>query len=325
MRRRDFFAGLGGAAAWPVVARAQQPGLPLVGFLSFWAAPDPSDSRLLGFRHGLAETGYVVGQNVAIEYREANGQPALLPALASELVRRQVAVIVAAQFLAPVRAAKAATSTIPIVFVYGGDPVQDGLVSSLNKPGGNVTGAAFISSRLGGKRLGLLHEFVPQATKVALLLSGNPRLYENQKNQILEQARALALQVIVVEIRGSSDYEAAFATFAERKAQALIVGANVFSDLDKLVGLSERYKIPTIYSNREYVVAGGLMSYGTNFSGLWRRVGQYTGQILKGAQPADLPVTLSTKFDLVINLKAAKALGLEMPLILRVQADELIE
>jgi putative tryptophan/tyrosine transport system substrate-binding protein len=325
MRRREFIAGLGGAAAWPLAVQAQQPGLPLIGFLSFWAVPDPTDSRLLEFHHGLAETGYFVGQNVAIEYREANGQPALLPALASQLVRRKVAVIVATQFLAPVRAAKAATSTIPIVFVYGGDPVQDGLVSSLNKPGGNVTGAAFISSRLGGKRLDLLHEFVPQATTVALLLSGDPRLYENQKNQILEHARALELQVIVLEIRGSSDYEAAFATLAERKAQALIVGANIFSDLDKLVGLSERYKIPTIYSNREYVMAGGLMSYGTNFSGLWRRVGNYTGQILKGAQPAGLPVTLSTKFDLVINLKAAKALGLELPLILRVQADEVIE
>jgi putative tryptophan/tyrosine transport system substrate-binding protein len=324
MRRRDFVAGLGGTAAWPLAARAQ-PGLSLVGFLSFWASPDPSDSRILEFHHGLAETGYAVGQNVAIDHREANGHPARLPALASELVRSQVGVIVAAQFLAPVRAAKAATSTIPIVFVYGGDPVQDGLVSSLNKPGGNVTGAAFISSRLGGKRLGLLHEFVPQATTVALLLSGDPRLYENQKNQILQHARALALEVVVVEIRGSSEYEAAFATIAERKAQALIVGANVFSNLDKLVGLSERYKIPTIYSNREYVVAGGLMSYGTNFSGLWRRAGNYTGQILKGAQPADLPVTLSTKFDLVINLKAAKGLGLEIPLILRVQADEVIE
>jgi putative ABC transport system substrate-binding protein len=266
-----------------------------------------------------------VGQNVAIEYSGANGQPARLPALASELVRRQVAVIVAAQFLAPVRAAKAATSTIPIVFVYGGDPVQDGIVSSLNKPGGNVTGAAFISSRLGAKRLSLLHDFVPQATMVALLLSGDPRLYENQKNEILEEARALALQVIVVEIGGNSDYEAVFATLAERKTQALVVGANVFSDVDKLPALSERYKIPTIYSNREYVVAGGLMSYGTNFSGLWRRAGMYTGQILKGAQPANLPVTLATKFHLVINLKAAKALGLEMPLILRVQADEVIE
>jgi putative ABC transport system substrate-binding protein len=238
-----------------------------------WAAPDPNAPFLLEFRRGLAGTGYFPGQNVAIEYRGANGRFDRLPALALELVRGLVAVIVAAQFSRPALAAKAATSTIPIVFMYGGDPVRDGLVASLNRPGGNVTGVAFISSQLGGKRLELLRDLVPQLTTVAVLFSGAPQFYEDQKSRILEAARVLGLQIVVLEADFGVDYEAAFATLAERKAQALIVGATVFRNIDQFVSLSLRYKVPTIYPNRDYVVAGGLMSYGGSFRGIWRQVG----------------------------------------------------
>jgi putative ABC transport system substrate-binding protein len=325
LRRREFIGLVGGGAAWPLAAMAQQPALPVVGFLNFWASPDPNAALLRAFRRGLVETtGYVEGQNVAIEYRGANGQSARLPALAAELVRRQVAVIVAAQFSSPALAAKAATSTIPIVFMYGGDPVHDGLVASLNRPGGNVTGVAFINSQLGGKRLSLLRDLVPQARTVGILFSADPRFYEDQKAQMLEAVGALGLELVIVE-RAGRDYEAAFATLAERKVQALIVSANVFGNFEALIALSARHKIPTIYPNRNYVVAGGLMSYGGSFDGIWRQVGNYTGRILKGAQPTDLPVVRSTKFDLAINLKTAKALGLEMPKILLIQADEVIE
>jgi putative ABC transport system substrate-binding protein len=295
--------------------------MPVVGFLNFGALP-PSAGFLVEFRQGLVETGYVEGRNVAIEYRGANRQPARLPALASELVRRKVDVIVAANFDSPVLAAKAATSTIPIVFMYGGDPVQHGLVASLNKPGGNVTGVVIVSGQLGGKRLSLLRNLVPQATTVALLV---PPRDKDQTTEMLEATRALGLQLIVVGIGFNSDYEGAFATLAERKAQALIVGAMAFRDINKLVALSARYKIPTIYPNPDYVVPGGLMSYGGSRRGVWRQVGNYTGRILKGAQPADLPVVQSTKFDLVINLKTAKALGLTIPEILLATADEVIQ
>jgi putative ABC transport system substrate-binding protein len=259
---------------------------------------------------------------VAIEYRGANLQPARLPALASELVRRKVDVIVAANFSFPVVAAKAVTSTIPIVFMYGGDPVQHGLVASLNKPGGNVTGVVIVSGELGGKRLSLLRNVVPQATTVALFV---PPRDEDQRTEMLEAARALGLQLFVLGISVNSGYERAFATLAERKAQALIVGAMAFRDINKLVALSAHYKIPTIYPNPDYVVAGGLMSYGGSRRGVWRQVGNYTGRILKGAQPANLPVILSTKFDLVINLKTAKALGLTIPETLLATADEVIQ
>jgi putative ABC transport system substrate-binding protein len=273
MRRREFIGLVGGGVAWPLAVMAQQPGIPVVGFLNFWASLDPNDAFVRAFRRGLVETtGYVEGRNVAIEYRGANGQSARLPALAAELVRRQVAVIVAAQFSSPALAAKAATSTIPIVFMYGGDPVQDGLVASLNRPGGNVTGVAFISSQLGGKRLNLLRDLLPQARTVGVFFAGDSRFYEDQKTQMLEAARALGLQVVIVE-RAGSDYEAAFATLAERNAQALIVGATVFGNFDTRVALSARYKIPTIYPNRDYVAAGGLMSYGGSFDGIWRQVG----------------------------------------------------
>jgi putative ABC transport system substrate-binding protein len=321
MRRRQFIVGLGSTAAWTLVARAQQQAMPVVGFLD-WGSLQGSAGSLLEFRLGLGETGYVEGQNVAIEYRGANRQPARLPALALELVRRKVDVIVAANFTFPVDAARAATSTIPIVFMYGGDPVQHGFVASLNKPGGNVTGAVIIRGELGGKRLSLLRNVVPQATTVALLLSHRNK---DQTTEMLEATRALGLQLIVQETGFNSDYEGAFATLAERKVRALIVGAMAFRDINKLVALSARYRIPTIYPNPDYVVAGGLMSYGGSRRDVWRQVGNYTGRILKGAQPANLPVIRSTKFDLIINLKTAKALGLTIPETLLAIADELIQ
>jgi putative ABC transport system substrate-binding protein len=264
---------------------------------------------MVAFRQGLAQIGYVEGQNVAIEYRSAFGQFARLSALAGELVDRQVAVIVAGGFLSQPLAAKAATSTIPIVFAYGGDPVRDGLVASLNRPGGNVTGAAAINSELGGKRLDLLLNLVPQITTVAFL---SPE--EAQRNQMLAAARDLGRQVIILDARSVRDYEATFTTLVNRQAGALIVGANLFNP-NKIVELAARYKIPTIYPRRDYVETGGLMSYAADYADIFR----------KGEKPADLPVVLPTKFELLINLKTAKALGLEIPPILLAIADEVIE
>jgi putative ABC transport system substrate-binding protein len=328
MRRREFITLLGSTVAppilWPLAARAQKPSMPVIGFLH-WDSFRPDAGFVVAFRQGLAEVGYVEGQKVAIEYRSANGQFARLPALAAELVQSRVAAIAAVGALGPARAAKAATSTIPIVFAYGGDPVDDGLVASLNQPGGNVTGVTFDPGELGGKRLSLLRDLVPHATTLAFL-SGDSSYsaYEDEKTKILAAAHALGRQVIILETHSDSDYEAAFTTLVQRQAGALIVGPFVFRNTNKIVVLAARYKIPTIYPNRGYVAAGGLMSYAANID-MNRQAGNYTGRILKGVKPAELPVLQPTKFDLVINLKTAKALGLEIPAMLLVLADEVIE
>jgi putative tryptophan/tyrosine transport system substrate-binding protein len=326
MRRRDFIVGLAGAAAaWPRAAHAQQTAMPVIGFLD-WGSPRPNADFVVAFRQGLAETGYVEGQNVAIEYRWANGQSGRMPALAAELVQRQVAVVIPVLATSAARAARAATSTIPIVFAYGGDPVKDGLVASLNQPGGNVTGVTDIVTELGGKRLSLLRDLVPQAT-TAGFLSGDSSylLYEEQRSEILAAARALERQIVILETRSDRDYEAAFTTLIQRKAGALVVGAFTFRNTNKILALAARYEIPTVYPGRGYVVAGGLMSYGAVRLDIFRQVGQYTGRILKGEKPADLPVVLPTKFEFVINLKTAKTLGLEIPPTLLALADEVIE
>jgi ABC-type uncharacterized transport system substrate-binding protein len=324
IRRREFIAGLGGAAAWPLAARAQQPAMPVIGFLGL-GLPRPNADFVVAFRGGLAETGYVEGQNVAIEYLWANAQSARMRVLAAGLVDHQVAVIVTFVNSAA-HAAKAATARIPIVFMYGGDPVKDGLVAGLSQPGGNVTGVTDIITELGGKRLNLLRDLVPQVTTIAFFSGDSSYLhFAEQSSQMLSAALALGRQVIILETHSDRDYEAAFTRLNERQAGALIVGAFTFPNANKIVALAARYKIPTIYPNRGYVAAGGLMSYSAANTDLYRQVGIYAGRILKGEKPAGLPIQQPTKFELVINLKTAKELRLEIPRILLAQADEVIE
>ena len=325
--RREFITLLGGtAAAWPLAARAQQPAMPVIGFLGL-GSPRPMGRLVAAFRQGLATAGYVEGQNVAIEFRWADfSQSARLPALAAELVHRQVAVIFTGGFGGPAFAAKAATSTIPIVFAYGGDPVKGGLVASLSHPGGNVTGVTAINSELVSKWLSLAGDLVPQATTVGFFSGDSSYLaYEDRKSQILAAARALGRQVIILETRSDLDYEAAFKTLVQREAGALIVAPSPFRNTNEILALAARYKIPTIYPRRDYVEAGGLMSYAADYADTFRQAGVYTGRILAGAKPADLPVMLATKFELVINLKTAKALGLEISPTLLATAHEVIE
>jgi len=327
MQRRAFITLLGGAAAaWPLTAHAQQTAMPVIGFLGL-GSPRPMGRLVAAFRQGLAKAGYVEGQNVAIEFRWADfSQSARLPALAAELVHRQVAVIFTGGFGGPAFAAKAATSTIPIVFAYGGDPVKGGLVASLSHPGGNVTGVTAINAELVSKWLSLAGDLVPQATTVGFLsVSSYLAFYEDQKSQILAAARALGRQVIILETRSDLDYEAAFKTLVQREAGALIVGAFAFRNSNEILALAARYKIPTIYPRRDYVEAGGLMSYAADYADTFRQAGVYTGRILAGAKPADLPVMLATKFELVINVKTARALGLEVPATLLATAHEVIE
>jgi putative ABC transport system substrate-binding protein len=327
MRRRGFIVGLGSAAAWPLTARAQQPTAPVIGILDL-GSPDP-DLRATAFRQGLAEAGYVVGQNVMIESRSANNNVGLLRRLASDLVLRQPAVIVARGSPVSALAAKAATSTIPIVFFYGGDPVKDGLVSSLNRPGGNVTGiTSVVGTELPGKQLSLLFELIPRATTVAYLSGpSNSPIFEDRKNEIVAAASTLGRQIAVLVVR-RFDFEAAFATLVKRHAEALIVGAFTYFEPNRqeIIELAGRHKIPAIYPGRAYAVDGGLMSYAADFRAPLRQLGaDYVGQILKGTKPADLPVRQPTKFELVINLKTAKALELEVPPTLLAIADEVIE
>jgi putative ABC transport system substrate-binding protein len=332
VRRRHFITLLGGAAVpsllWPVAARTQQRPVPVIGVLD-WGPPRPRGRFVAAFRQGLAEAGYVEGQNVAMEYRWAEGQYDRLPALAADLVHRQVAVIVATGAFTTALAAKAATSTIPIVVAAGGDPVKYGLAASLSRPGGNVTGLTFIAAELAGKRLDLLREMVPQAKTVAFL-SGGPGFmrYEDEASDILEAARALGWQVSVLEAASDREVEPAFATLVQRPIEALIVGVvpHFFYNRNEIVALAERHKIPTMYPFRPYVLDGGLMSYGADQLDSFRQVGlDYVGRILKGAKPTDLPIRRPTKFELVINLKAAKALGIEVPANLLARADEVIE
>jgi putative tryptophan/tyrosine transport system substrate-binding protein len=326
LRRRDFITLLGGAAVgWPLTARAQQPAVPTIGVLELFS-PKPNGSDSAAFRQGLAETGLVDGKNVTIESHWAYGEPTRSGELVADLVRRRVAAI-AAFGIGPAFAAKAATSTIPIIFAVGLDPVKYGLVASLNRPGGNVTGATDITHELAAKRLGLLCELVPEASTVAYL-SARPNLTsKDQATDIVAAGRELHREVIVTEVRSITDLQSVFASLVERAIHALIVGAFPLfhSNIDKVVSLAVRHTIPAIYPGRDYAVAGGLMSYGSLEFESHRQVGLYTGRILNGAKPADLPVLQPTKFELVINLKAAKTLGLNVPQTLLVAADEVIE
>ena len=327
MRRREFITLIGGAAAaWPLAAQAQQPAMPVVGFLNA-ASPGPWANLVAAFRNGLKESGYVEGQSVAIEYRWAEGKYDKLPELAADLVRRGVSVIVATGGSVSVLSAKAATTTIPIVFSTGIDPVGLGLVASLNRPGGNSTGVMLLVSELGGKLLGLLREIVPTGTLIAVLLNPNGPSAEYELNYIQQAARNIKQAIHILHARDEREIDAAFATMIQLGAGALLVGSDPFfnSRRDQLVTLAARHRIPAIYEEREYAAAGGLMSYGTSFAEGYRQVGLYTGRILKGEKPADLPIVQAAKFEMVINLKAAKSLGLTVPFGLLNAADEVIE
>jgi putative tryptophan/tyrosine transport system substrate-binding protein len=326
MRRREFISLLGGAAAaWPLVARAQRPALPLVGFLVAGVSK-MLQAPLAGFRRGLAESGYVEGQNVAIEYRFAEGRVDRLPALAADLVRRQVAVLVASSPDGAL-AAKQATATIPIVFSVGGDPVQLGLIASLSRPGGNVTGVFQFTAALEAKRLGLLHEMVPKATTLAALVHSNYSAADSQVRDTHDAAARLDIRLVVLTANSDSDFDAVFATLAQQRAGGLLVCASPFfySRHERLVAQAARHSVPAIYEWREIAAAGGLMSYGTSLADAYQQAGAYAGRILKGAKPADLPAVQSTRFEFVINLKTAKALGLDVPPGLSSMADEIIE
>jgi len=321
MRRRDFIAGLSSAAAWPVVARAQQAAVPVIGYLGVQSADD-----VVPFLQGLKETGYVVGQNAAIEYRWAENQYDRLPALAADLVRRRVAVIVTVGAPATV-AAKAATTTIPIVFATGVDPVALGLVASLNRPGGNLTGHLDLTGELAPKRLQLLRELIPNAARFGVLIDPSAPSAPSVIADLQVGAASLGLQLVFVNARTDSDLEAAFATFSQQHVAAVLVGPSSFFNLrrEQLAALAARHALPAIFPRLEFALAGGLVSYGTSIGYSDREVGIYTGRILKGEKPADLPVEQATKFELVINLKTAKALGLTIPETLLATADEVIQ
>jgi putative ABC transport system substrate-binding protein len=325
MRRREFITLLGGAAAgWPLAARGQQSALPIVGFLRSISLSDQMP-LVNAFRQGLKEAGFVEGQNVAVEYHSAEGRPDRLQALVADLIRRPVAVF-AGNIIAMV-AAKEATTTVPIVFAGGADPVKLGLVASLNRPGGNVTGVSFFAGALGAKRLELLRQLVPKATTIGVLVNPNTDETEAERRDVQAAAQAMAQQLIIVDVTSVRDIEAAFATFVQRGAGALFSGSGPFlsSHRERIVALATRHALPSSYSLRESVVIGGLMSYGTSQPDAYRQAGIYTGRILKGEKPADLPVMRATKFELVLNLKTAKALGLEVPDRLLALADEVIE
>ena len=326
MKRRAFITLLGGAAAaWPLAARAQQP-MPVIGYLN-GTSPAPSAQFVAAFRQGLNETGYAEGRNVTIEYRWAEGRYDRMTEMAGDLVRRQVAVIVASGGAAAIASAKQATATIPILFVTGSDPVQTDLVASLNRPGGNVTGVHFFTVELESKRLGLLRDLVPNAATIAVLL--NPT-YPNAAFHLQEvenAARKAGQQIQILSASTEAEIDVAFARLPQLRAGALLVGADPFfnSRRDQIVALAARHAIAAIYEQRTFAQAGGLASYGTSQTDAYRQVGIYTGRVLRGEKPADLPVVQSTKFEFVINLKTAKALGLEVPPGLSSMADEIIE
>jgi putative ABC transport system substrate-binding protein len=328
MRRREFITLLGGAAvAWPLAARAQQPAVPVIGFLNP-TSPDTFADRLNGFRRGLKETGFAEGETVAIVYRWAENQNDRLPELATELVHRPVAVIAATGGSNPALAAKAATGTTPIVFAVAEDPVKLGLVASLARPGGNLTGINYFSNELTEKRLELLHELVPAATRIAVLVNPNNAVNAAAIIRDVESAaHAMGLQIRVLEAGSSGEIDAAFATFVHERPDALFVGNDQFfsSRRVQLVNWTSRYALPSTFSAHEIAEAGGLMSYGTSQTDAWHQVGIYTGRILKGEKPADLPVVQSSKFKLVINRQTARMLGLTVPDKLLVAADEVIE
>jgi putative ABC transport system substrate-binding protein len=327
MQRREFITLLGGAAAaaWPLAARAQQPAMPMVGFLN----PGSSEAtryQVTAFVQGMSQTGYVEGRNVSIEYRWANNEYDQLPALAADLVRRQVAAIAV---VAPVGAlaAKQATRSIPVVFAVGSDPVKDGLVGSLNRPGGNITGATFFANLLDSKRLGLLHQFVPDANVIAALLNPKNANFELEKNETQEAARTLGLELVLLQASTEREIDDSFMTLTQQHAATLFVAGDAFlgGHAEQIAKLAVRDGIPTSFGLREQAAAGGLMSYGASITEAVRQAGNYVGRILKGEKPADLPVQQPTKFEFVINLKTAKALGLTIPQSMLLLADEVIE
>jgi putative tryptophan/tyrosine transport system substrate-binding protein len=327
MKRRQFMTLLGGAAAWPLAARAQQAAMPVIGFLGTESL-DLFADRLRGFRQGLSESGYVEGKNVAVEYRWADGQNDRWPALAAELVHRQVTVITAPGSTAAALAAKGATTTIPIVFFIGGDPVAVGLVPSLARPGGNVTGLTTLSVEVGAKRLELMREAVPTATIMALLTNPtNANNAEAVSQETQAAARMFGLRLHVLHASAEREFDTVFAQLSQLGANALVISPDpfFFSRCEQLGALTLRHAMPTISPYREFAAAGGLISYGTNVTDLFRQVGAYTSRILKGEKPADLPVQQVTKVDLIINLKTAKAFGLTFPITLLGRADEVIE
>ena len=326
MRRREFISLLGGAAAWPLVARAQQPAMPVIGFLNS-GSPGPLGRILAAFRQGLKEAGYVEGQNVAIEYRWAHGQYERLPALAAELVHRSVAVLAATSTPAAL-AAKAATGTVPTVFTTASDPVELGLVASLSRPGGSVTGATQLSVEVGPKRVELAHELIPRATIVGLLVNPTNPVAETLSRDLQAAAGTLGLQPHVLHASTEREIDDGFAAFsARRRGGALVIAADAFfnSRSEQLGALTLRHALPTIFGYREFVDAGGLVSYAGSIMDSYRWAGHYSGRILKGEKPADLPIQQSTKVDLMINLKTAKALGITVPPTLLARADEWIE
>jgi putative tryptophan/tyrosine transport system substrate-binding protein len=326
LKRRDFITLLSSAAVWPLVARAQQSAVPVIGALNT-GSPSPSSEPLMAaFRQGLSEAGYVEGQNLAIEYRWAEGHYDRLPALAADLVGRKVDLIMANSPPSAL-AAKSATSTIPIVFRSGADPVGDGLVASLARPGGNLTGVSFIADELTAKRLEMLSELIPQAGVIALLMNPNNATAERVIRDVQEAARTKGLQLHVLKAGSDSEIDTAFASLVQLHAGALVVGADPFlsSRRERLVALASRSAVPSIYAWREFAASGGLISYGASLTSAFRLVGHYAGKVLKGAQPADLPVQQPTTFELVINLKTAKALGLTVPQSMLMHADEVIE
>jgi putative ABC transport system substrate-binding protein len=327
MRRREFITLLGGSAvAWPLAARAQQSALPVIGFLS-GRSLDDSKQMMAALGQGLNEQGFVERQNVAIEYRWADGQYDRLPALAADLVRRQVAMILAVGSVPSPLAAKAATSTIPIVFIVGGDPVKFGLVASLNRPGGNLTGVSVLSGPLTAKRLEGLRELVPQAGVIACLVNPNNPEADSQLTDIRAAARTFGQEVLILNASTDHELHTAFATLVRERAAGLLLGNDAFFVLrrEQLVALAARHAIPAVYFLREFAAAGGLMSYGDTLTDAYRQVAVYIGRILKGTKPADLPVQQSTKVELIINLKTANALGLDVPPTLLARADEVIE
>jgi putative ABC transport system substrate-binding protein len=326
MRRREFIAGLGGAAAWPVVARAQQSSMPVVGYVSAYARDDAAD-RIAAFRQGLAETGYIEGRNVAVEYHFAEGHFDRLPALVADVVRRRVDVINIADTTASALAAKAATKTIPIVFNVGADPVELGLVASFNRPGGNLTGLASHQLAVLGKRFAMLHD-VPTANRIAFLVNPNNSVYaEAETKEAQVAARRIGVSLLVLNAGSSSEIDEAFASLVRERAGAVVMNSDNYFRYQRtqLAVLAARHAVPAIYSYAENVLAGGLIGYGTDFADLPRQGGIYTGRILKGEKPSDLPVQQVTKMKLIINLKTAKALGLTIPETLLATADEVVQ
>jgi putative tryptophan/tyrosine transport system substrate-binding protein len=326
MRRREFIALLGGSAAtWPLAALAQQPSLPVIGYLESVSQGQFAD-LIPAFRKGLSETGFIDGQNVRIEYRWAEGQYDRLPTLTAELVHDHATLIFTTALISA-QAAKAVTTTVPIVFVSGPDPVQLGLVASLNRPGGNLTGVTLFTSTVGAKRLQLMRELLPAATTFAFVVNPSNTRADSDVEEMETAARALGQQIIVAKASTDRDLETAFATLAQRSIQALVIGGDPFfnGQAQQLVALASHYAIPTVYPLHEFAAAGGLMSYGSSISDAYRQAGIYAGHILKGAKPADLPVMQPTKFELVINLKTARTLGVEIPATLLARADEVIE